>query len=522
MVFDGFFIYHLVKELHTKLEKARLEKIYQTNEMSFVFVFYLRGQRMFMNLNLSSHNFGAYLTKTKDEATLSSQFLNSLKRNLEGAILQNITQYQTDRVIIFEFQLNDFIDGATTKNLIFEAMGKHSNLLIVKDGLIIDTFKKMFFAEGRQLIPQAQFEFFPTDKRPFTQIDYAKIFSFKDIVDQYMGVSPLLAKYLIEHNLQVENIQIKPTKIPQTNKSYVFDLFDANNPKQHYQSISELMDDQEIIKKETISPHQQFIEKQLKKYLKKREQFSEMLENAQVNLEAKLKGDLIYQSGLSMSSRLSELTSNQETILLDPTKTLNENAQLFFKQYQKAKRSIDHITTQNNQNEELITLFNEFQTYFDLSSSDSIKDFETELLPFGYHSGKPKQNPKKQNQKPNIIKLNDLDIHYYIGKNSLQNEYITHKLAQKDNYWFHVKDFPGAHVVVDAVKLNEAIIRKAAMLAAYFSSMKYSSSIAVDYTQIKHVKKISGKPGYHVTYKNHQTIFIDIDEKKILSYLKNV
>ena len=156
MVFDGFFVYHLVQELNTQLEKARLEKIYQTNEMSFVFVFYSRGQRMFMNLNLSSHNFGAYLTQTKNESTQNSQFLNSLKRNLEGAIVQNISQYKTDRVMIFNFTISDFIDGTITKQLIFEAMGKHSNLLIIKDGLIVDTFKKMFFAEGRQLIPQAQ------------------------------------------------------------------------------------------------------------------------------------------------------------------------------------------------------------------------------------------------------------------------------------------------------------------------------------------------------------------------------
>ncbi len=522
MVFDGFFIYHLIRELNTHLEKARLEKIYQTNEMSFVFVFYLRGRRMFMNLNLSSHNFGAYLTKTKDQSTYSSQFLTSLKRNLEGAILQDICQHQTDRVMIFNFTINDFIDGAITKQLVFEAMGKHSNLLMVKDGLIIDTFKKMFFAEGRQLIPSAQFEFFPTDKLPFTKIDYSKVFSYKDIVDQYMGISPLLAKYLIEHNIQISEIIPNPTKLIDTKKSYVFDIFDEIIKKTYYPSISELMDDQDVEKKESVSSHQLFIVKQLKKHNKKKEQFTIMLENAQLNLSNKDKGDMIYQSGLIMSEKHSELTSNDTSILLDPTKTLNENAQLFYKAYQKAKRTIEHIKSQQKQNDDLITLFNEFSTYLDLSSADSIKDFETELIPFGYKGGKIIKSHKKQVQKPNIIRIADNDIHYYIGKNSLQNEYVTHKLAKKENYWFHVKDFPGAHVVVDAPKLNEPIIRKAAMLAAHFSSMKYSNSIAVDYTQIKNVKKISGKPGFHVNYKNYQTIFIDIDDEKILDYLKNV
>jgi len=253
MVFDGFFVYHLVQELNTQLEKARLEKIYQTNEMSFVFVFYLRGQRRFMNLNLSSHNFGAYLTKKKDESTFNSQFLISLKRNLEGAILQNVSQYQTDRVMIFNFIMNDFIDGSVSKQLVFEAMGRHSNLLITKDELIVDTFKKMFFAEGRQLIPQAKFEFFPTTKLPFLAIDYSKIFSYKDIIDQYMGVSPILAKYLIEHNIQIPDIKINPTKQIGSKKSYVFDIFDQKEEKKYYCTISKLMDDQDIEQKVSVS-----------------------------------------------------------------------------------------------------------------------------------------------------------------------------------------------------------------------------------------------------------------------------
>lgn len=521
MVFDGFFIYHLIHELNSQLEKARLEKIYQTSEYSFVFVYYLRGTRMFMNLNLSSHNFGVYLSKTKSESTANSQFLITLKKHLEGSILKNITQHQTDRVFIFHFISHDFLDGEVHKNLIFEAMGKHSNLLLVQDHIIIDTFKKMFFAEGRQLLPQAQFEFFPSSKLPFSDIDYSKAFSYQDLVNQYMGLSPLLAKYLIDKRVQLKDIPLHPTRDLKTKKDYIFDIFESDSPKKYFNSISEMIDDQEHVTIQSVSSHALFIDKLLKKHLNKKEQLSNMLEDAKLNLENKTKGDLIYQSGKPLDEKDSSIIVDGTSIILDPTKTLNENAQLFFKAYQKAKRTINHIKTQNHENNEMITLLEEYQTYLDLSSGENIKDFELDLIKLGY---KPKQKiqQKKQQKKPNILKLTDDEIHYFIGKNSLQNEYVTHQIGNKDDYWFHVKDFPGSHVVVDAPKLNETIIRKAAMLAAYFSSMKYSSSIAVDYTQIKYIKKIPGKPGYQVSYKNHQTIFIDIDEEKIENYLKNV
>ncbi|MBU1141391.1 MAG: NFACT family protein, partial [Firmicutes bacterium] len=458
----------------------------------------------------------------KPESNINSQFLITLKKHLEGAILQTISQYQTDRVIIFNFSTNDFIDGPTEKQLIFEAMGKHSNLLLVQNGIIIDTFKKMFFEEGRQLLPMAQFEFFPTTKSSFMNIDYQTVFSSKDLVDRYMGVSPFLAKYLINHQANLSSIKAQPTRNLTEHKDYVFDIFESNIEKKYYSTLSEMMDDQPKLINISKTSHELFINKQSRKFRKKSEQLSDMLEDATLSLKNKEKGDLIYQSGLLMHEKLSSIEVNNTMLSLDPTKTLNENAQLFYKTYQRAKRAIEHIQDQNRQNNELIALFDEFKTYLDLSKGENLKDFELELVPYGFKGIKTKPSHKKQNKKPNYLKLTDDDVFYYIGKNSLQNEYVTHQIGKKDNYWFHVKDFPGAHVVVDAPKLDEVIIRKASMLAAYFSSLKYSSSIPVDYTQIKYIKRIPGMPGYHVNYKNHQTMFIDIDEQKVMSYLKNV
>ena len=117
MIFDGFFIYHLIIELNQNLAKARLEKIVQTDGMTFIFVFYFRGERKNLLLNLSPNGFSLYLTEKKQISQVSSQFLITLKKHLEGAILEDITQHMTDRVISLNFKINDFIDGQTDEKL---------------------------------------------------------------------------------------------------------------------------------------------------------------------------------------------------------------------------------------------------------------------------------------------------------------------------------------------------------------------------------------------------------------------
>ncbi|MBE0701250.1 MAG: DUF814 domain-containing protein, partial [Acholeplasmataceae bacterium] len=417
-------------------------------------------------------------------------------------------QYQTDRVIILDLIVYDFIDGPLPKRLIFEAMGKHSNLLLVKDNILIDSFKKMFFTEGRQLLPQAEFSFFPVNKKPLTEVTYEDIDSPNDLVDRYMGISPFLAKVMYERKINLLDIALQPTKNLDNGKLYVFDAFPEHANKQIYASISEMLDDRQPSKRKSVESHQLFIQKQLKKYSSKDEKIDRALQVANEKLMQKTWADLIYLSGLELSEKRSSLQSNDVEIFLDPTKTLNENAQAYYKIYQKAKRSIVHLHQQKNINDELIQLFHDFETYLDLSKEGGLKDFEFDLMPFGYKPAQKKNINKKQDTKPNITKIEAHDATFYVGKNNHQNEFLTHHFAKKEDYWFHVKSAPGSHVIVKAHHgMNEPILRLAAMLAAYFSKLRMSSSIPVDYTLVRHLKKIPGKPGYQVTYKNERTIY---------------
>ena len=518
MIIDGLFIYHLIKELNQSLSDARLEKIYQTKNTDFLFVFYRQGQRYFLELSLNPQNIGLFLTNNPHIERETSQFLITLKKHLESAILKDITQHETDRVIIFNFITYDFIEGPIPIKLILELMGRHSNLLLVKDEKLIESYKKMFFEEGRQLIPQAQFEFFPTDKKPFTEMTMDDIDLPKLIVNRYMGISPSLAEYIYEHPMIPLNVPFRPTRIKGTQKAYIADIFPDDKEKIYYQTIAELFLSRETIKQKSTSSHQIFIERQLQKYQKKKELIELSLVESKENQSIKEKADLIYQSSIPLTEKRSSISVYDQDIILDPNLTLNENAQKFYREYQKSKRAIIHQTEQLQLTKDLIDTFLTFETYFNISKPDQLADLEEELKLYGYQS-KKKVVKKKKHDVPKLSKITDQDATYFIGKNSVQNDYLVHQIAQKEDYWFHVKDAPGGHIILQTKSLTEDVIRKAAKLAALYSNLRYSSSIPIDYTQIKFLRKIPGKPGFNVTYKSYQTIYIDLDETFIKTYL---
>src|SRR5690606_19546933 len=162
-----------------------------------------------------------------------------------------------------------------------------------------------------------------------------------------------------------------------------------------------------------------------------------------------------------------------------------------------------------------------FQAELELAGKQELNDFKELLIPFGYLKQSTKNSSKQTKHKIELQTIKDETAVYIIGKNALQNGKIINDLGHKDDYWFHVKDAPGSHILVKTQSLTEPIIRKAAMLAAYFSTLKESSSIPVNYTLFRNVSKISGKPASLVKIKNEKTIFIDIDKDLIESILKS-
>lgn len=504
MAIDGVFMHFLQEELNDRFKQSRLEKI-TAYQHHFLFQFYHNKERKYLKFDLSARFCSVYETQDKDlPGLISTQFYNTLKKHLDGAILKRVIQYKSDRVFIFEFISYDFIEGPVLKELIFESMGKHANLYLVKNGIILDCYKKSFNAEGRHLVPGAVFDHFKTDKKDAKDYVFNPLLTPKEIVDTYMGISLRLAQFLEGNPKHPYALPLKPILNQTQNRTYFTPIFnDGENI--FYPTLSECLDKRTFEMSNLKSNYASWISAQIKKQIKRIETLNIQLKESLEGHKFQHWGNAIYESGLPLHQKIPAFND----IPLDALKTLNENAQSFFKKYQKSKRAISFIEEQIKKHQDTLDLLETYK--LDLESTDikDLKDMDQLLAPLGYKS---KLNiPKKKPLKPHIYKITDEDATYYIGKNSLQNEYLVHSLAQKNFMWFHVKNASGSHVVVDTQTLSEHVIRKAATFAAYFSSLKQSSSIPVDYTKIKFVSKIAGKPGYYVKYKNEKTIFIDID-----------
>lgn len=209
-------------------------------------------------------------------------------------------------------------------------------------------------------------------------------------------------------------------------------------------------------------------------------------------------------------------------IALDPRKTPSENAQKYFSKYQKAKNSVSIVIEQIEKAREEVLYFENLLQQVQSASPKDIQEIREELVEGGYIRDRQKRNAKKiSNAKPILDHYLSSDgTEMIVGKNNKQNDYLTNKLAARDEIWLHTKDIPGSHVVIRSKEPSEATVHEAAKLAAYFSKARNSSSVPVDYTKVRYVKKPSGaKPGF-VIYDNQQTVYVTPEEELVLKLKK--
>ncbi len=185
-----------------------------------------------------------------------------------------------------------------------------------------------------------------------------------------------------------------------------------------------------------------------------------------------------------------------------------ENAQAFYRKYKKLKSAVFHVEGQIALTHGEIRYFEQLMAQLEDADLPDIQEIEAELVENKYLRAKPNKKKITKFHFDTYVMANGTAI--VVGKNNYQNAHITHKLGQPNEWWFHVKDIPGSHVLVQKTgDLSEAEIRAASNLAAYFSRAKYSSSVPVDYTLIRYLKKVPGIKGHFVTLQNQKTIYID-------------
>lgn len=548
MSFDGFFLHHLTKELQDELLYGRIQKVNQPFEHELVLT--IRNNRKNYKLLLSAHPvFGrVQITKTDfQNPQTPNTFTMIMRKYLQGAVIESLEQIDNDRILEIAFSNKNEIGDHVKVTLVVEIMGKHSNIILIDkaESKIIESIKHIGFSQNsyRTILPGSTYIAPPkTDaKNPFTVSD-EKLFEILQTEDLAPRHLQKLFQGLGRDTAENLSAQLSDDKIKQfraffardvqpnmTDKSFAAVLFDNSNKEKTFDSLSELLDVFYQDKAERDRVNQQSsdlihrvqteLDKNIKK-LKKQEKELQATENAE---EFRQKGELLttYLSMVPNNQDQVELdnyyTNEKITIALDKSLTPNQNAQRYFKKYQKLKEAVKHLTGLIEETKHTIAYLESVETSLSHASISDIADIREELVETGFVKRRTKDKRHKR-KKPEQYLASDGKTIIMVGRNNLQNDELTFKMAKKGELWFHAKDIPGSHVLIkDNFNPSDEVKTDAAELAAYYSKARLSNLIQVDMIEAKKLNKPTGaKPGF-VTYTGQKTLRVTPTEEKINS-----
>ena len=546
MSFDGFFLHHMTEELRHELVGGRIQKINQPFEQELVLQ--IRSNRKSLKLLLSAHSvFGrVQLTETTFEnPAIPNTFIMVMRKYLQGAVIEAIQQVENDRILEISVSNKNEIGDSVAVTLVIEIMGKHSNIILLDkaSGKIIEAIKHVGFSQNsyRTILPGSTY-FAPPQTgslNPFTMGD-EKLFQIlqteeiepKRLQQIFQGLGRDTATEL-SGRLTTDKLKTfraffaSPTQPSLTEKSFSALLF--SDSKTQLSTLSELLDTFYKDKAERDRVNQQAselirrVENELEKNRKKLgKQEEELLatENAE---EFRQKGELLttFLHQVPNDQDQVELdnyyTGEKILITLDKALTPNQNAQRYFKRYQKLKEAVKHLTSLIEETRTTILYLESVETALAQASLSEIAEIREELIQTGFIRRRQREKIQKR-KKPEKYLATDGQTIILVGRNNLQNDELTFKIAKKDELWFHAKDIPGSHVVITGnLQPSDEVKTDAAELAAYFSKARLSNLVQVDMIEIKKLNKpTGGKPGF-VTYTGQKTLRVTPDAEKIKS-----
>lgn len=551
MSFDGFFLHHIVEELRNELVNGRIQKINQPFEQELVLQ--IRSNRQSHRLLLSAHPvFGRIqLTQTTFENPAQpSTFIMVLRKYLQGALIESIEQVENDRIVEMTVSNKNEIGDHIQATLIIEIMGKHSNILLVDKSShkILEVIKHVGFSQNsyRTLLPGSTYIAPPSTEslNPFTIKD-EKLFEIlqtqeltaKNLQSLFQGLgrdtANELERILVSEKLSAfRNFFNQETKPCLTETSFSPVPF-ANQAGEPFANLSDLLDTYYKNKAERDRVKQQAselirrVENELQKNrhkLKKQEKELLATDNAE---EFRQKGELLTTFLHQVPNDQDQVildnyyTNQPIMIALDKALTPNQNAQRYFKRYQKLKEAVKYLTDLIEETKATILYLESVETVLNQAGLEEIAEIREELIQTGFIRRRQREKIQKRKKLEQYLASDGKTI-IYVGRNNLQNEELTFKMARKEELWFHAKDIPGSHVVISGnLDPSDAVKTDAAELAAYFSQGRLSNLVQVDMIEVKKLNKpTGGKPGF-VTYTGQKTLRVTPDSKKIASMKKS-
>ncbi|WP_424765870.1 Rqc2 family fibronectin-binding protein [Paenibacillus sp. sgz302251] len=574
MALDGIVTHAITQDLQRAVG-ARIHKIHQPTDHELVLS--IRGAGMQGKLLLSANptyprvhwTTGSYVNPME-----APMFCMLLRKHCEGGMIESIKQIGRERIIHIEVKHRDELGDLSNKTIVIEIMGRHSNIILMDPatGIIHDGIHHVTpaISSFRIVLPGSSYTAPPdqgkTDPLAIaSEQQFAEALSAKDetvpphklLVDALSGFSPLLAKELV-HRTQAETGEPSRKELWDTFSSFIeevranrftaviksdiesgkdyfsiTELTHLHGESTHFANISACLEGFYGNKAERDTVKQRaadlirFVQNEKAKNETKIKKLEETLAVAKDAEKYRVLGELLtaYMHQMKRGDQSITLINFYDeeqaevTIDLDPQLTPSDNAQRYFRRYTKHKNSLSIVEEQMSLALTEIQYFESLLQQLDKASLADIGEIRDELVEQGYMKERGRRGPKKKKPlRPTLICFTSSEgAAVYVGKNNTQNEYLTNRLASPSDTWLHTKDIPGSHVVIRGSDFGNATLEEAAMLAAHYSQARDSSSIPVDYTTIRHVRKPNGaKPGF-VIYDNQRTLFITPDEQRIKS-----
>lgn len=583
MSLDGVVLHAITSELSEKLVGGRVDKIHQPESDELLLQIRNKSENFKLLLSASSSNPRVHLTKSsKQNPQTPPAFCMLLRKHLGSGKVLGVEQPSLERVVIIKFESLDELGDLTQKDLIVEIMGKHSNIILVDSSKnkILDSIKRVpvSLSSVRQVLPGLPYSPPPAqEKRDPLDVELEDVLSVLNASDEnlsthkalylkFVGLSPLLAREICHRSgVDSERLLVLLDHSEKRSLAEGFISFyrdvrlcafypnvvrDRDNldvlyfssvkltqygdyPFEHFESMSELLeyffqsrDNRDRIKQKS-SELRKSVSLKLERILNKVEKQRLEIAEAEKRESLRIKGDLLTanmhlinkgDSSVNVQNYYSESLDRIE-IALDPRLSPSENAQRYYKKYNKLKTAHGLLAEQIEQSEvEIDYLQNIIYAIDNCTEVQEIDEIKEELVSEGYFKKSSLKNKKNSSapSKPHEYISSD-NYHMYVGKNNKQNDQLTMKSASKEDLWLHTKDIPGSHVIVktNGDELPESTVLEAATLAAYYSKASQSSNVPVDYALRKNVKKPSGaRPGM-VIYENNSTVYVTPDKLSV-------
>lgn len=552
MAFDAIVTRAMTAELRQKLLLGKIEKVYQPETDELVFNIHTKNGNLRLFASVSSQNPRICLTDAKvDNPPAPLPFCMLLRKHLQGGRIISTEQKGCERIIEISLETLNELGFTMNKKLIFEIMGKHSNVILVDmtTGKIVDSIKRVSIdaSRVRQILPGKIYQYPPAqEKLPYDEISAEDLASLpaekKAILSAVGGISPAVAAELAEIPLgdrrrwldslisdidagkAVPHIYSDAEGVP--GEFHVADLKDFEDccVRADFDTLSECISayfdkrDSSNRARQRARSTVKTVTAHLDKLNLKKQRLSEELLKAENSDELRVFGELLnanlhlIKAGDDSVTVLNYYDGNQVKIPLDPRFTPAKNAQNYFKRYGKSKTAIKEKQIQLDETNGEIEYLESVLTYLENAETiEEIENIRNELVETGYVRRRKASFKEKKYKAAPLRYTTSSGLEVLVGRNNRENDILTLKTASKSDLWFHTKDIPGSHVILKTggAEPEADDIYEAASIAAYHSKGRESENVPVDYVRAKNVKKPAGaKPGM-VIFTGNRTVWVN-------------